>query len=156
LGFNLRRNKLRLYLHLVWATWDRLPLISDALERRLFRCIEAEAHSLDVRVLALNGMPDHVHLVVSLPATLAVADLAKQVKGASSRFVNEVVQLDTQFKWQGGYGAFTVSQGNLETVVAYVIRQKELHNKGTATSDWEETFEEVPQKDEPGSPPSST
>ncbi|MDW8101156.1 MAG: transposase [Anaerolineae bacterium] len=61
-------------------------------------------------VLALNGMPDHVHLVVSFPSTIAIADLVKQVKGVSSHFVNETLEPEPQFKWQGSYGAFTVSR----------------------------------------------
>lgn len=56
----MRRNRLSLYLHLVWATWDRLPMIGPAVERRIHRCIEAEAQGLGCRVLALNGIPDQI------------------------------------------------------------------------------------------------
>jgi putative transposase len=138
----MRRNKLRLYLHLVWATWDRLPLVTPEIERRLYRCIESEAKEQKCKVLALNGMPDHVHLVVSFPTTITIADLVKQVKGVSSRFVNEVLTPQTHFKWQGSYGAFTVSRWDLDKVVNYVKRQKDHHAAADLWPDWEEAFEE--------------
>jgi REP element-mobilizing transposase RayT len=141
----MRRNKLRLYLHLVWATWDRLPLITPEIERRLYRCIESEAQQQGCKVLALNGVADHVHLVVSFPATIAIADLVKQVKGVSSHFVNEVLAPPVQFKWQGSYGAFTVSRWDVDKVVQYVKRQKEHHPANDLWLEWEETFEEVEQ-----------
>lgn len=139
----MRRNKLRLYLHLVWATWDRLPLITPEIERRLYRCIESEAQGQGCKVLALNGIADHVHLVVSFPTTITIADLVKQVKGVSSHFVNEVLAPPMQFKWQGSYGAFTVSRWDVDKVVQYVKRQKEHHGADTLWPEWEEVFEEV-------------
>jgi REP element-mobilizing transposase RayT len=138
----MRRNKLRLYLHLVWATWDRLPLITPEIERPLYRCIQKEARDIGCKVLALNGIEDHVHLVVSFPATITIADLLKQVKGVSSRFVNDQLSPETQFKWQGSYGAFTVSRWDLTKVTQYVKRQKEHHAARELWPEWEETFEE--------------
>jgi putative transposase len=69
----MRRNKLALYLHLVWATWDRLPLITSRIERRLYRNIESQVREMGATVLALNGVADHVHLVASFPTTVTVA-----------------------------------------------------------------------------------
>ena len=139
----MRRNKLALYLHLVWATWDRLPLITSSIERRLYRNIENEARKMGCTVLALNGTLDHVHLVISFPATVTIANLVKQVKGVSSHFVNETLQPEAQFKWQGGYGAFTVSRWDLPKIVRYVKRQKEHHAADDLWSELEEAFEVV-------------
>lgn len=88
----MRRNKLALYIHLVWATWDRLPLITPEIERRLHRNIESEARKQGCDVLAINGVQDHIHLLVTLPATITIANLVKQVKGVSSHFVNETLK----------------------------------------------------------------
>jgi len=137
----MRRNKLALYLHLVWTTWDRLPLITPDIERRLYRNIESEARKIGCIVIALNGTSDHVHLVVSFPATVTIAGLAKQVKGVSSHFVNETLRPETQFKWQGGYGAFTVSRWDLPKIICYVKRQKEHHAEDDLWAELEETFE---------------
>ena len=101
----MRRNKLALYVHLVWATWDKLPLITPEIERRLYRNIESEAQGQRCAVLALNGTDDHVHLLMSIPATISIADLVKQVKGVSSHFVNDELHPARDFKWQGSYGA---------------------------------------------------
>jgi REP element-mobilizing transposase RayT len=144
----MRRNKLALFLHLVWGTWDRLPMLTPEIERAVHRCLAAELQDMKAQVLALNGMPEHVHVVVRLPATVAIADLVKQIKGASSRFVNAELRPENQFKWQGSYGAFTVGQGELDRVVAYVRRQKEHHAEGGLWPEFEATFEEfTPEAD---------
>jgi len=139
----MRRNKLALFVHLVWSTWDRLPMIDQAIERRLLREIESEAIKMRCIVLALNSMPDHVHIVLVMPSIVTIADLAKQLKGASSHFVNEVLRPEMPFKWQGSYGAFTVSRWDVDKVVAYVRNQKQHHADETLLPEWEETFEEV-------------
>jgi len=139
----MRRNRLALNLHLVWATWDRLPLITAEIERRLHRNIESETQKQGCTVLALNGTEDHIHLLVSFPTTIAIADLVKQVKGVSSHFVNETLQPATQFKWQGSYGAFTVSRWDVDKIIEYIKRQKEHHTTGELVQEFEETFEEI-------------
>jgi len=123
--------------------WDRIPMIGPAVERRLYRSIEAEAQQMGCTVLAINGMPDHVHLLVKIPATIAIADLVKQVKGVSSHLVNEVLQPGAGFKWQGYYGAFSVSRWDLDRVAAYVKQQKKHHETGDFFQDWEGSYEEV-------------
>jgi putative transposase len=139
----MRRNKLSLFVHLVWSTWDRLPMITPDIERRLYREIESEALQLRCIVLALNGIADHVHVVLIIPTTLTIADLVKQLKGASSHFVNEVLQPEMPFKWQGSYGAFTVSRWDVDKIVAYVQNQKQHHADAMLLPEWEETYEEV-------------
>jgi len=124
----MRANKIELYVHLVWATWDRLPLISPDMERALFRCIADVAQSLGCRVLAINGMPDHVHVLLRIPSTLPVSKLVQQLKGVSSHFVNDQLQLDYHFKWMGFYGAFSVSRWDVPRIMAYIAKQKEHHN----------------------------
>lgn len=118
-------------------------MITPEMERRLYRNIGSEARKIGCTVLALNGMPDHVHLVVSFPTTITVADLVKQVKGVSSHFVNETLKPESQFKWQGSYGAFTVSRWDLERVIEYVKRQKDHHAADELFPEWEDAFEEV-------------
>ncbi len=139
----MRRNKLALYLHLNWATWDRMPLITSDIERRLYRNIESEVQKMGCAVLALNGTLDHTHLLVKYPATITIADLVKQAKGVSSHFVNEELRPDGSFKWQGNYGAFTVSRWDLDKIIHYIKRQKEHHDSGDLVAEWEESFEEV-------------
>jgi REP element-mobilizing transposase RayT len=139
----MRRNKRALYLHLVWATWDRAPLITSDIERRVHRNIESEAINNGCTVLAINGMPDHIHLLMSIPTTITIAHLVKQVKGVSSHLVNGTLRPTPQFKWQASYGAFTVSRWDVNKIVGYIKRQKEHHAAADLLPEYEETFETV-------------
>ena len=128
----------QLYLHCVWATWDRLPLITPAIESRLDAAIAAKSHELKCDVLAIGGIADHLHLLVRFPTTLAVATLVKEVKGASSHLVTHEIAPNEFFKWQGAYGAFTVSKKDVESVAAYVNNQKAHHAAKTLMQDFEQ------------------
>ena len=132
------------FLHLVWATWDRLPLITHQIERPLLRNIESEAIRHKCKVVALNCVEDHVHILLMLPSTISVADLVKQLKGVSSHFINDVHRSDSQFKWQGSYGAFTVSKSDVDRVVRYIQRQREHHQSGNLWDELEACYEDVP------------
>lgn len=127
----MRRPWTELYLHLVWATWDRLPLITEVIRGPVYACIQAECKSLGAEVIAVGGVDDHVHLLVRVPASLAPAMLVKQAKGASSHLVNHQLDPGTVFKWQGGYGAFSVSKRLVPKVRDYILRQEEHHRSGT-------------------------
>jgi REP element-mobilizing transposase RayT len=120
----------KLYLHVTWATWNREPLITPWLMEAIDHCIRAECIKLRANVEAFGGVQDHVHLLVRFPTTVSVAELVKQVKGSSSHLVSR--RLNVAFKWQGGYGAFTVSHYHLDKVRDYVLRQPEHHAAGTA------------------------
>ena len=130
-------NYLRLPVHFVWATWDRLPIIQDAWEQRLHRQITAISVECGCRVLAVGGMPDHVHLLVMLPSTITVGDLMKQVKGGSSRVVSKTLTPGEWFAWQGSYGATMV--GEKDKVMRYIANQKQHHADGTLWPNAEKT-----------------
>ena len=139
---------IEIYLHFVWATWDRLPLILPEWERDLWRGLQAEAQAQGCRVLAVGGIEDHVHLLASFPSTLCAADFAQQVKGASSRWVNEQACPDFQFKWQGAYGAFSVGTEQVPIITAYIKKQKQHHARGTTIEAYEKTNRPAPEPDE--------
>jgi REP element-mobilizing transposase RayT len=129
-----------LYLHSVWATWDRLPLITPEVEAELYSAIRAKCDELKCPCLAIGGMPDHVHVLMRLHATVAVADLLKVIKGASSHLITHMVQPGGSFKWQGAYGAFTVSKSDVPRCMAYVERQKQHHAGHELWDEWEQTL----------------
>ncbi len=144
----MRRSKSELYLHAIWATKRRQPLITDDLRIQLYPFIESEAKRLRCQVLALNGMPDHVHLVARIPATECVSDLMKQVKGASSAFANDLTGHTLFFRWQAGYGAYTLCRPILEKVIAYVENQERHHTLGPLWQSLEDVDEEARGGDE--------
>ncbi|MCX7841387.1 MAG: IS200/IS605 family transposase [Anaerolineae bacterium] len=127
----------QLYLHCVWGTWDRLPLITPQVERRLYEAIAKKAHELKCDVLALGGIADHIHLLVRFPTTLSVADLLKGVKGSSSHLMTHEIAPNEFFKWAGTYGAFTVSKSGVAGGSDYISNQKTHHAERKLVDDWE-------------------
>jgi REP element-mobilizing transposase RayT len=95
----MSRSKSEIYLHLVWATWKRQSLVTSDIERAVYRCIEQQAIGLKCNVLAIGGMPDHVHLAVRTPTYVDASKIVMQAKGVSSTMVRDQlcgVQLRSQ------------------------------------------------------------
>ncbi|MCD4739107.1 MAG: IS200/IS605 family transposase [Anaerolineae bacterium] len=130
----------QLYLHLVWATWDRLPLITVDIEPRLYAAIAEKCRELKCVPLAIGGTSNHVHLLVRLHATTTIATLVKEVKGSSSHLVTHELAVGEFFKWQGSYRAFTLRRENILQVQAYIKGQKEHHAIGEIWHDWEQSI----------------
>lgn len=120
-----------IYLHFVWGTWDKQPLILPSFERDLWRELRDEVVKQNCRLIALGGTQDHVHLLVRFAATRTIADFVKQVKGASSLWVNHSICPDVHFKWQGSYGAFSVGRREVPEIVGYIKKQKKHHAGNT-------------------------
>ncbi|MGI4787822.1 MAG: IS200/IS605 family transposase [Janthinobacterium lividum] len=132
------------YYHFVWATRKREWFISEAVERDLHRYIQGKCDVLRVHIYAMNGMPDHVHLVVGLPATLSVSDFVEAIKGASSHYINHLPEQENCLYWQPGYGLLTFARSALDRIILYVENQKQHHAVGgllspkmERTADWE-------------------
>jgi len=122
----------RLYYHLIWATKERHPLITATIEPELYGYIRGKAHHLGCIVQAINGVEDHIHLVVSIPPKLSIADFVGRIKGSSSHHLNHLPgNQQPQFAWQHGYGVLSLGSKQLEEAIAYVQRQKEHHARQT-------------------------
>ena len=132
-----RRNNVVIALHLVWTTQERKPLIQICIETDLYACIIAEATTLCCQVLAIGGMPDHVHLIVLLHPTTSVSSLMKQIKGVSSHLMNHTLLPGKNFRWQDGYFAFSMSRSHRDAAVLYVQNQKHHHANQTLRPAWE-------------------
>jgi len=129
---------IRLFYHLVWTTKNRLAYITPENESRLFAYIRQKANELELRILAINGWCDHIHLIIEIPPKVSVAEAVKQIKGTSSHEFPELY-------WQRGYGAITVSERNLSVALEYVNRQKEHHAQLSAIPRLERCDEETEQ-----------
>lgn len=141
----MRRNKLEVYVHFVWATWDRLPLVTPEIERDVYRYISTVSEDDKCDALAIGGMPDHVHLLVKLSNTISMAQLMKDVKGGSSRFVSGELKPGEWFQWQGHFGAFSLRGKDLKSVIDYIRNQKAHHGSDDIWPHAEESFEEIEQ-----------
>lgn len=120
-----------LLTHLVFSTKDRLPDIDADLAGRLHPYLGGIVRELDGKALAIGGAADHVHLLVSLPPTVAVSDALRDIKANSSRWGHETWPARLAFGWQTGYAAFSVSPSNREAVERYIADQQKHHRKFT-------------------------
>ena len=87
-----------------------------------------------------EGSSNHIHLLATLNPTISLSDFVKQVKNFPSHFINHEIQPDFLFKWQGSYGAVTVSEGDIDRLCEYIDRQEEHHRQKSLIPDWEETY----------------
>lgn len=126
-----------LYYHLVWATWDRVSVIKAELSVHVYRAVTDECKALGVEVLGIGGIENNVHLVVRTPPTVSISALIKQIKGATTYFITHNIHPEQGFKWQGSYGAFTVSKRNLPDVLAYVQNQRQHHEDNHLHKEYE-------------------
>jgi REP element-mobilizing transposase RayT len=117
-------------LHLVWATWDRLPKLRPDVWNVMEQCVRAAGDPLRCPILAIGGVEDHVHVLVRFATTVTIAQLVQELKGYSSRIINERFP-ELSFRWQGGYGVFPVGPQALTTVTAYIENQPAHHGNGT-------------------------
>ena len=127
-----------LYLHLVWATHRRHPLITPELQPRIYAAICDQCVRVKADVIAIGGMPDHTHVLLRSPPTICVADLARRIKGGSSHVAGQAAG-SRAFRWQDGYGAFSVSRSILPRVRAYVLDQERHHRDRTLSTTFERT-----------------
>jgi len=127
-----------LYLHIVWRTWRRQPFITADLQPRLYGALAHQCAALGADVLAIGGMPDHVHVLVRFPTTISIAEFVRRLKGASSHLVTKVLCWPEPFRWQGGYGVFTVSKRHVSAVEQYVLNQAKHHGDGSVHQSFEQ------------------
>ena len=130
-----------LIAHIVFATRDRLPRIDAPLEERLYPYIGGIANQLGGRLFTINGVKDHLHILASLPISVSSATFIGKLKGSSSKWVNETLPLRSDFAWQRGYAAFSVSQSRVPHVARYIERQKEHHRKMTFQEEYVKLLE---------------
>ncbi len=118
----------RQLLHIVFSTKERQPFLHAEVRPRMLGYLRTVANDLNTTVLALNGVDDHVHILVDLPAALSTAEFLTKLKANSSRWFRKLFP-KVDFRWQRGYGAFSVSPSKLEEVRGYIDRQEAHHQK---------------------------
>lgn len=116
-----------LLFHLVWSTKNREPFIKNEIKHRLHSYIRTIIENEGAHLLFINGIEDHIHLLVAMPLNLLIPDLVEKVKPVSTKWFVKTFPEIKGFKWQEGYGAFTVGQSNLQAVINYIENQEEHH-----------------------------
>lgn len=124
----------QLFYHIIWSTKNRLPLLTPDIEPIIYGYLRSKAIALEARVFTLNGTPDHVHLVVSIPPKIPLAKFIGQVKAVASTRFNKSGIRSQPFFWQEEYGVFSFDGKRLPNYIAYVEGQKEHHRHNTTIS----------------------
>ena len=117
----------QIYIQVVFAVSGRQSLITPSFREDLFKYIGGTMRNAGQKLIAINGMPDHVHILVGLKPTVAISDLVKDIKVASSRLINDKRWVRGRFSWQEGFGAFSYSQSHLSKVASYIENQERHH-----------------------------
>jgi len=117
------------FYHTVFSTKQRAGSITSELESRLYPFLGGIVRDLHCTLLAINGMSDHVHLLIRYRADLSHSEMLQQIKGRSSKWIHETYPALGHFAWQEGYGGFTVSRSAVSAVEAYIAGQKEHHKR---------------------------
>jgi putative transposase len=132
----------RLLYHVVFSTKSRALFIDPRLRAELYPYMEGIIRHQKGWLLSLGGMPDHVHILLRLKPDVVIADLVRHVKGGSSKWIHDQKDLCSDFAWQSGYAAFSVSESKEGTVRSYIEKQEKHHRKKT----FEEEFVSLLQK----------
>jgi len=131
----------QIYLHVVFAVEDRRNLIApehnDELQKYITGIVTAQKHKL----IAINNMPDHLHMLIGLRPDAALSDLIRDVKAGSSKFINEKHWMIGRFSWQEGFGAFSYARSQLDTVIRYIQNQQKHHVKKSFREEYVELLE---------------
>jgi putative transposase len=127
----------KIWMHVVFSTHERQPIISPRLEAFLHRHLGHLLKEMECTPLAINGMPDHIHLLFQLNPNKSIAEIIKNVKGNSSHTINQSNLVENKFAWQTGYAAFSVSESVVEKVREYILNQQEYHNKKSFQDEFE-------------------
>ena len=117
-----------LLYHLVWSTKNREPFIKNEIKPRLNSYTRKVIEGEGAKLLFMNGVEDHVHLLVATPLTVNIPDLLEKTKPVTTKWLNKTYsEFNGQFSWQKGYGAFTVAKSILQGVINYIATQEEHH-----------------------------
>lgn len=130
------------YYHCVFSTKQRRALIKPALAERLWPFMGGIARQNKMKAIEVGGVEDHVHILLSLPATMSIAKGLQLIKGGSSKWVHETFTDHWLFAWQAKYGAFSVSESRLDSIIEYIKGQAKHHQKMT----FQEEFVELLKK----------
>jgi putative transposase len=128
----------KIWIHAIWATKERQPLISFKFEKSIYDNMYKEFVESGCTVRIINGMPDHVHCLFLLNPQKSIADIIKQVKGGTSHWINGNDMISDKFSWQTGYAAYSVSESQLEKVYQYIKNQKAHHLKLSFEQEYDE------------------
>ncbi|MDF2157648.1 IS200/IS605 family transposase [Algoriphagus sp. CAU 1675] len=133
----------QIHIQVVFATQFRKAQISPLWESRLYEYIIGIFNFYGHRVLSINGMPDHIHILFGFNPDQSLSDLIQKVKASSSKWINEEKLSPSKFSWQAGFGAFSYTKSDVPKVIQYIQNQKEHHQKKTFLEEYKKILKDL-------------
>jgi putative transposase len=125
------------FVHLIFAVKYRRALLQKEWRQEVFGYMGAIAKDMGLKVMIINGVEDHVHLLIGMKPDISIADITEKVKANSSKWINQTGKLAQRFEWQRGYGYFTHSYSQVPRVANYILNQEKHHSKKTFIEEYE-------------------
>ncbi|HUS10274.1 MAG TPA: IS200/IS605 family transposase [Pyrinomonadaceae bacterium] len=119
----------QIYIQTVFAVSNRQSLIRPEFKEDLYKYISGIVKNQGQKLISINGMTDHIHILIGLKPTIALADLVRDIKSDSTTYVNKNKWVRGKFSWQEGYGAFSYGHSQLDTIIRYIQNQEEHHKR---------------------------
>lgn len=131
----------QIYIHIVFTVQGRLNLIPKAHKEELHKYIAGIIRNKGQKLIAINSMPDHVHILIGLKPSVALSDVVRDIKNSSSKFINEKRWIRGKFRWQNGFGAFSYGHSQIVAVVNYIQNQEKHHARKTFRAEYLEMLQ---------------
>jgi putative transposase len=131
----------QIHIQFVFAVKFRQGLISSSWKDELYQYITGIVQNNKHKLICINGMPDHIHILIGVRPHQSISDLMQDIKGGSSKWINEKKFLKGKFEWQQGYGAFSYGKSQVKDVVHYIQNQEQHHQKKTFLQEYVEFLE---------------
>ena len=128
----------QIHIQAVFAVQNRDSVIHHSWKEELYKYISGIVQKNNHKLLSINGMPDHIHVLFGLRPSQSISDLMQDIKGSSSKWINDKKLVRGKFSWQEGYGAFSYSNSEIPTIIRYIINQTEHHKRKTFTEEYHE------------------
>lgn len=132
----------QIYIQIVFAVKNRQAIIDSSWDEQLFKYITGIVQTKGQKMIAINGVRDHVHIFIGMKPSCNLSDLVREIKKSSNSFINENKFTKFKFEWQEGYGAFSYSHWDLSKIANYVMNQKEHHRRKTFKEEYIEIMRE--------------
>ena len=126
----------QIYIQVVFAVQNRDYLIQPSWEEELYKYISGITKNKGQKMLAINGMPDHIHFLIGMKPSCCLSDLVREIKKSSNEFITEKKFSKFKFNWQKGFGAFSYSHSHVDSVIKYILNQKIHHKKRTFKAEY--------------------
>ena len=133
----------KIYVHVIFTVQGRQNLISKQHKDELYKYITGIIQNKKQKVIAINGMPDHIHILIGIKPDIALSDLVRDVKANASSFINEKRWIMGKFNWQEGFGAFSYSHSQLDSVANYIRNQEKHHSRKTFREEYLELLKKI-------------